>query len=314
MKLSLIVPCYNEQDNVDKLLEACNNAFLNRIEDFEIVFVNDGSIDDTRNRLRAIFADNNNIKVINLSRNFGKDSAIYAGLSHACGDYVSIIDADLQQSPEIVVEMVDFLDKNPDYDCIAAYQDKRIEGKTMSFMKKLFYKLINHVCEIPFKSGASDFRTFRKAMADSILLLKEYHRFSKGIFSWVGFNTYYMPYRVQERHAGKTAWNFRKLLKYAWNGFVSFTTFPLKLATIMGGICAFCALVYTVVVIIQKLCFGINVPGFPTIVVLILLIGGLQLITLGIIGEYIAHIYIEGKHRPIYIIKEYLTYDEVSEK
>ncbi len=314
MKLSLVVPCYNEQDNVDKFHATCKTAFENKIDSYEIIFVNDGSSDNTWENLKKIYnSDSGNIKLINLSRNFGKESAMYAGLCRAAGDYVTIIDADLQQNPKLVTEMVSFLDDNPDFDCVAAYQEKRIEGKTISFVKKMFYKLINRVCEIPFKSGASDFRTFRRNVVSAILEMKEYYRFSKGIFSWVGFNTYYMPYTADERNAGKTAWSFTRLLRYAWHGFVSFTTFPLKIATIMGSICSVCALIYMIAVIIQKICFGIDLPGYPTIVVLILLIGGIQLITLGIIGEYIAHIYMEGKHRPIYITKEYLTYDKERE-
>ena len=206
MKLSLIVPCYNEQDNVDKFFNACKSAFENKIESYEIVFINDGSLDDTWQRLKNIYSENpGNIKLINLSRNFGKEAAMYAGFHKAEGDYVTIIDADMQQRPEIVFEMVSFLEQNPDFDCVAAYQEERIEGKTISLFKKLFYKMINRVCEIPFKSGASDFRTFRKNVVSAILEMKEYYRFSKGIFSWVGFNTYYMPYKAEARNAGKTA-------------------------------------------------------------------------------------------------------------
>lgn len=230
---------------------------------------------------------------------------MYAGLQKAEGQYVTLIDADLQQSPEVVVEMVGFLETNEDYDCVAAYQQQRKEGAALSFFKKAFYKLINSLCEISFKSGASDFRTFRREMVQSILEMKEYFRFSKGIFSWVGFNTYYMPYEVRQRNAGQTSWSFWKLLKYAIHGIVAFTTAPLNIATWLGGICAALSGLYMIVVVIQKLCFGIAIPGYPTLVVLILLIGGIQMLLLGIIGQYIARIYIEGKRRPIYIAKEY---------
>lgn len=306
MKLSLVVPCYNEQDNVAALCAACEEAFAGKIPDYEIVFVNDGSKDNTWQALKALYREKKNLKLINLSRNFGKESAMYAGLQKAEGAYITVIDADLQQRPEVVVDMVSFLDANDDYDCVAAFQQERKEGAVLSFFKKVFYKLINSMCEIDFKSGASDFRTFRREMVDSVLEMKEYFRFSKGIFSWVGYNTYFMPYEVQARNAGQTSWSFKKLFKYAIHGIVAFTTAPLNLATYIGGISAFVSGLYMLVVLIQKLFFGIDVPGYPTLVVLILFIGGIQMLMLGIMGQYIARIYIEGKKRPIYIAKEYL--------
>lgn len=306
IKLSLVVPCYNEQDNVQLLYSACKDVFSDKLDNFEVVFVNDGSRDNTWKELKELYEKERNIKLVNFSRNFGKEAAMYAGLQKAVGDYVTIIDADLQQRPETVLKMVEFLDNNDDFDCVVAYQDERKEGKLLSFYKKCFYKLINAVCEIDFRSGASDFRTFRHNMVESILEMKEYFRFSKGIFSWVGYNVHYMPYIAEERNAGKTSWSFRKLFKYAMEGILAFTTFPLKLATYAGGICSFLSLLYMVVVIIQKLAFGIDIPGYPTLIVLILFIGGIQMILLGIIGLYISKMYIEGKRRPIYIAKEYL--------
>ncbi len=310
MKLSLVVPCYNEQDNVKAFYEACKQAFAGKIDDYEIVFVNDGSKDNTWKELKTLWEQAGNLKIVNFSRNFGKEAAMYAGLQKAEGQYVTVIDADLQQRPEIVVDMVSFLETNEDYDCVAAYQQERKEGAALSFFKKTFYKLINSMCEINFRSGASDFRTFRREMVASVLQMKEYFRFSKGIFSWVGYNTYFMPYEAQERNAGNTTWSFRKLMKYAIEGIVAFTTAPLNLATWLGGLCAVLSGIYMLVVIIQKLCFGIDIPGYPTLVVLILLIGGIQMLLLGIIGQYIAKIYIEGKKRPIYIAKEYYGRNE----
>ena len=304
MKLSLVVPCYNEQDNVRAFYEATRQAFAGKINEYEIIFVNDGSKDNTWQELKELWEQANNLKIVNFSRNFGKEAAMYAGLQRAEGEYVTVIDADLQQRPEIVVEMVSFLEENGEYDCVAAYQKERKEGAVLSFFKKTFYKLINSMCEINFQSGASDFRTFRREMVGSVLEMKEYFRFSKGIFSWVGYNTYFMPYEVQERNAGQTSWSFVKLFKYAIHGIVAFTTAPLNLATWLGGICAVLSVFYMVVVIIQKLCFDIAIPGYPTLVVLLLLIGGIQMMLLGVIGQYIAKIYIEGKHRPIYIAKE----------
>ena len=312
MKLSLVVPCYNEQENVHDFYSACKNAFANKIDDYEIVFINDGSRDNTWKELSLLREQNSDarLKLINFSRNFGKEAAMYAGLQKANGDYVTIIDADLQQRPELVVQMVEFLDANPDYDEVAAYQSKRIEGKLTSSLKKSFYKLVNKMCEIDFQSGASDFRTFRHEVVDAILSMPEYHRFSKGIFSWVGFNTHYMPYVAEERNAGTTSWSMAKLFSYAFEGIIAFSVFPLKIATFVGTISSIASIIYMIVVIIQKLAFGINVPGYATLVVLLLLIGGIQLITIGIIGSYIARIYIQGKNRPIYIAKDYISYEK----
>lgn len=309
MKLSLIVPCYNEEDNVEAFYEATRQAFAHKEFSYEIIFVNDGSKDLTQKKLQTIYEKKEeNIVVVNFSRNFGKEAAIYAGFQKSSGDLVTIIDADLQQRPEIVLDMMEILDRDESIDCVAAYQEKRNEGKMISFLKKMFYKMINKTTEIEFHEGASDFRTFRRNMVNAILNLPEYYRFSKGIFSWIGFNTYYIPYTAEERNAGTSKWSVRKLFKYAMEGFISFTTFPLKIATGIGVFTSFCAIVYLIVVVIQKLCFGNPVPGYPTIVVLILLLGGIQLIILGIMGEYIARMYVQEKNRPIYIERETLDY------
>ena len=206
--------------------------------------------------------------------------------------------------------MVRFLDENPDYDSVAAYQENRIEGKFTSWCKKCFYRLMDKVCDISLHEGASDFRTFRRKVAESILDVTECYRFSKGIFSWVGFNTHFIPYTAQARQHGVSTWSFWKLVRYAINGIVSYTTFPLKIATVAGVLMSVLSAIYMLVVVVQKLFFGIAVPGYPTIIVLILLIGGLQMIMLGIIGEYVARMYIQGKHRPLYVAKEYLSDEE----
>ncbi len=305
MKWSLVVPCYNEEANVRAFFDACCAAIGDKM-DYEVVFVNDGSADNTWKELLGLQAEYPTaIKLINFSRNFGKEAGMYAGLQRADGDYVTVIDADLQQRPEIALDMVTFLEANPDYDCVAAYQDARLENKFIAGCKKLFYKMIDAACEISFKAGASDFRTMRQTMVQAVLSMSEYHRFSKGIFAWVGFNTHYVPYMAEERNAGTTSWSFKKLCRYAFEGIISFTTFPLRIATILGVVSSLASVLYMLVVIIQKLAFGIDLPGYATIVVLILLIGGLQMIMLGVIGEYIARIYIQGKHRPVYIAKEF---------
>lgn len=234
--LSLIVPCYNEEENVLPFFEMVLKAFQKSVLEYEIIYINDGSRDNTELNLKKLWENHSNIvSVVNFSRNFGKESAILAGLKHAKGDYVTIIDADLQQRPEIVLEMVDFLNNHAEYDAVAAYQIKRIEGKVISFYKKIFYKLVNKVCDIEIHSGASDFRTFRRKVVNAILSVPEYFRFSKGIFSWVGFETYYMPYIADERNSGETKWSIWRLFKYALEGFISFSTFPLKIATYLGG-------------------------------------------------------------------------------
>lgn len=307
--LSLVVPCYNEADNVRPFYEAVVQAFDGKIDRYEIVFVNDGSRDNTWDELKALHAADKRIKILNFSRNFGKEAAMFAGLHKATGDYVTIIDADLQQRPELAVTMVDFLEENPNYDSVAMFQEDRNESKLLSFFKKSFYRLINSMCEIDFRSGASDFRTFRRYVVDAVLEMKEYFRFSKGIFSWVGFNTYFMPYTAEERKAGQTSWSFKKLFKYAVEGITAFTTVPLKISAYVGGICSAFSLIYMLVVIIQKLFFSIDIPGYATTVVLILLIGGIQLMALGVMGQYISKIYIEGKKRPIFIVKEYCDND-----
>ena len=307
MKLSLVVPCYNEAENVSAFQDAVIGAFDGCGYDYEIVFIDDGSKDATLHNLRKIHAEKKcPVTVVSFSRNFGKEAGIYAGLQHANGDYVSIIDADLQQRPEIVRDMVKILDDQPEYDMVAAYQDRRGEGKILSFFKKSFYNVINRLSDVTLQRDASDFRTFRRSVAESIVKLGEYHRFSKGIFAWVGYNTCYIPYTACERHAGTTKWSFKKLMNYAIEGIIGFSTKPLRLATYLGMLTALAAVIYTVIVVLEKLVWQTTIPGYATTVVLILLLGGMQLFCIGIIGEYIGKIFEQSKDRPIYIAKEIL--------
>lgn len=309
MKLSFIVPCYNEAENVDPFIQSVNDNFP-ITEDYEVVFVNDGSADNTFEKLKEIKKSSLcNIKIINFSRNFGKESAMYAGLQHACGDLVSIIDADLQQDPAIVKKMVEMLDENADIDCVCACQEDRHEGKFTAMCKNAFYKIADRFTEIPFQSGASDFRTFRKSVRDALLSMGEFHRFSKGLFSWVGFNTVYIPYTAKERQAGKSSFNFIKLIKYAFEGIIAFSTAPLKFASVIGSLATLFSIIYAIVTIIRKLVNNISVDGFTQLVIIITFIGGIQLFSIGIIGEYLARNYIQTKNRPIYIAKEIITYD-----
>lgn len=308
MDLSLVIPCFNESENVAVFYDTVENCFADNGFSYELVFVNDGSSDNTLCNLKDL-AKNRNTKmqIISFSRNFGKESAIYAGLTHAKGDMVCVIDADLQQRPEVVLQMKAILDSKPEVDCVAAFQAKRREGKVLSSLKSCFYRIINKVSDVDFVNGASDFRLMRRGMVNAILRMTEYHRFSKGIFSWVGFNTEHIAYEVQPRNHGETKWNFFKLFKYAIDGIVAFSTAPLKMATFIGFLSAILSIIYLVFVVIQKLFFGIAVPGYATIVVLLLLLGGLILFCLGIIGEYLSKIYVQVKNRPIYIEKEHIT-------
>ena len=307
MKLSLIVPCYNEAENVELFLEETVKAFHGCGYSYEIVFVDDGSSDATLHNLKKLHARGKcPVKVISFSRNFGKEAGLYAGLQYASGDYISLIDADLQQRPEIVKDMVRFLDENQDYDVVAAYQDRRREGKVLSFFKKSFYRIINKMSHVTLQPEASDFRTFRKSVRDSILALGEYHRFSKGIFAWVGYKTHFIPYTACERAFGTTKWNFMKLLNYAIEGIIGYSTAPLRLATCLGTLSGAAAVLYLIFVIMQKLICGIDIPGYATIIVLILFFGSVQLFCIGIIGEYVGRTFEQSKNRPIYIAKEIL--------
>ena len=312
MKLSLVVPCYNEAENVAVFQDAVIEAFAGCGYDYEIVFVDDGSRDTTMFQLKKIFrAQKCPVKVVSFSRNFGKEAAIYAGLKQTSGQYVTLIDADLQQRPEIARDMVKILEQNPEYDLVAAYQDRRGESKVLSFFKKSFYKIINHLSDVNLHADASDFRTMRRCVADSIIELGEYHRFSKGIFAWVGFNTCFIPYTACERAAGESKWNFRKLFNYAIEGIIGYSTKPLRMATFLGGFTAVIAFLYLINVVLERLVGGIDIPGYATIVVLILFLGSMQLFCIGIIGEYVGRTFEQSKQRPVYIPREILTYEEM---
>ncbi len=312
MKLSLVVPCFNEQENVQRFYDETAKVFDGVIRNYEIVFVNDGSTDKTQEKLKEVYEmHSDKVQVLTFSRNFGKEAAIYAGLSFAKGDLVCIIDADLQQRPEVVLEMLQVMSEDENTDCVTAYQESRKESKVMSGIKSGFYKFINKIADVDFVNGASDFRLMKRTMVNAILNMSECHRFSKGLFSWVGFNTQYIPYTVAEREFGESKWNFIKLLKYAVDGIISFSTFPLKFVTSVGLVTSFASLIYLLVVIIQKLFFGIDVPGYATIVVLVLFLGGIQLFSLGLLGEYLSKIYIQVKNRPIFILKEHLGKEDI---
>ncbi len=309
MKLSLVIPCYNEAENIQNMHDLVAETFRTCGYSYEMLFVDDGSSDETPAHLHKLFeTSEENVKVISFSRNFGKEAAIFAGLEQSRGDYVALIDADLQQDPAIVRQMVEMLEQDSELDCVTAFQEEREEGKVLTFFKNTFYRLMDKLTDVEFKRGASDFRTMRRSMVEAVLKLSESNRFSKGIFSWVGFHNVYIPYVAKERQAGQTKWSFGKLFRYAIDGIVSFSTAPLRIATVVGVITSICSVLYMLVVIFQKLVFDIKVSGYATIVVLILFLGGMQLFGLGIIGEYIARTYVETKHRPIYIARKILDY------
>lgn len=301
IKLSAIVPCYNEQDNVELFYETFCGVFDDTEFDYQLVFIDDGSSDQTLPRLKIIAQSLPHVRVVSFSRNFGKEAAVWAGLNNANGDYVAIIDADLQQQPQDLLNMARILEQDESYDIVAAYQEERRENPVIAFLKGCFYKIMDSMTTTTLVNNASDFRVFRRIVADAILSLPEYHRFSKGIFSWVGFNTYAYPYIPSKRYSGESKWSFLNLVRYAVEGLVSFSTSPLRWTTYLGSLTSIASFIYLVVVLVQKLCLGVDIPGYATLVCLILLLGGIQLLVLGIIGEYIGRMYVQGKNRPIYI-------------
>ena len=311
MKLSVIVPCYNEEETVSPLFDELCEVFGERRIDFGVVFVDDGSKDSTSKELAAI-AERAEcpVKVVCFSRNFGKEAAIYAGLEQSEGEYTAIMDGDMQHPPQVVADMVEYLDSHPETDSVAGVQNKRIEGCVLSFFKRSFYKIINRAASVEFVSGASDFRVLRRPMVDAILSVSEYYRFSKGIFSYVGFDTHYMDYVARERGGGKTKWSFGKLFRYAMDGIIGYTTAPLKFLTTTGTIISIASFCYLIFIVLKKLIIGDSVAGFATLASLILLLGGIQILGLGIICEYVGRNYVETKRRPIYIAKRIIKNDD----
>ncbi len=304
VKLSLAVPCYNEQDNVLMFYNTVKEAFDGKFS-YEIIFVNDGSKDETEKRLEEIYEKKEeNVKIVNFSRNFGKEAAVYAALLSSEGEYTCIIDADMQQRPETVLEMLSFLERNPDFDAAAAYQEKRIEGKILSLCKGAFYKIINGICETKFYPNASDFRVFRRNVLEAVLSLKETKRFSKGIFSWVGFKTHYLPYTASERNAGESKWNFSKLLKYAFGGIISYTVSPLRAIFPVGTFLTVGGLAWFIVMTVISAKNGLSdMYSLLLILSFITFMTGIILSAAGILGEYISRIFREDLNRPVYIEK-----------
>lgn len=303
MKISVIVPCYNEQESIGLFYEEMCRVSDEIGNDFEYIFVNDGSADSTLEIIEALAQNDSRVKYISFSRNFGKESAIYAGFSKATGDYVVMMDADLQDPPKLLPEMLKYIQQG--YDSVATRRvTRKGEPPIRSFFARMFYKIINKISDVDIVDGARDYRLMTAQMKDAIVSMQEYNRFSKGIFGWVGFKTKWLEYENIERVAGETKWNFWKLFLYSLEGIIAFSTAPLVLASMFGIIFCFLAFIMILFVIVRTLVFGDPVAGWPSMVCIIFLIGGIQLLCIGIIGQYLSKTYLETKKRPKYIIKD----------
>ena len=304
-KITVIVPCYNEQEALPFFYkEITRVADIMRDNEFEFLFVNDGSKDKTLDILRELSQKDSRVRYISFSRNFGKEAGMYAGLEHAEGDYIAIMDADMQDPPDMLPQLLKAIEEEG-YDCAATRRTTRKgEPPIRSFFARRFYKLINKMTTVEIVDGARDFRLMTRQMADAVLSMKEYNRFSKGIFSWVGFKTKWFEYVNRERVAGETKWSFWKLFLYSIEGILAFTTAPLAIASVVGFILFLLSIIYGIFIVVKTLIWGDPVSGFPTLVCLIVFIGGIQLLVMGILGQYLAKSYLETKNRPIYIIKE----------
>ncbi len=303
MKISVIVPCYNEQESILLFYEEMDRVSKKMDNDFEFIFVNDGSKDRTLAILKELSEKDERVKYVSFSRNFGKEAAIHAGFSKADGDYVVMMDADLQDPPKLLPEMLSYIEEG--YDSVATRRvTRKGEPKIRSFFARMFYKIINKISNVDIVDGARDYRLMTKQMKDAILSMPEYNRFSKGIFGWVGFETKWLEYENVERVAGETKWNFWKLFLYSLEGIVAFSTAPLVLASVFGIL--FCALSFIMIlfIIVRTLVFGDPVAGWPSLVCIMFFIGGIQLFCHGILGQYLSKTYLETKNRPKYIIKE----------
>ena len=303
--ISIVIPCFNEQEMVPIFYAELKKIMAaTQIVDFELIFVNDGSSDDTLVSMRTLARIDSRVRYLSFSRNFGKEAAMYAGLQSATGDFVAVMDVDLQDPPELLPSMYKTLKKEA-FDCVGTKRVNRNgEPRIRSFFAKMFYKLINRISDNYIVDGARDYRLMTRRMVDAVLEMTEYNRFSKGIFTWVGFETKYIEYSNVERPAGKTSWSFWGLFKYSIDGIVAFSEAPLAIASVVGFITFLIALVMAVFFAIRTLIFGNPTSGWTSLVVIILALGGIQLLSLGILGKYISKTYLETKRRPLYILKE----------
>ncbi len=302
--IDIVVPCYNEEDVLNMFYEESEKIYK-AIPDYKFtyVFVNDGSKDKTHLILKDLANKHENVKYISFSRNFGKEPAMYAGLSNTTGDYVIVMDADLQHPPALVPKMIKEIEKGYD-SCSARRQSRKGESKIKSLFSTMFYKLNNRFSDVDLMQNAVDFRIMSRQMVDSIISMSEVQRFSKGIFAWVGFETSWIPYENVERPAGETKWSFKSLFKYAITGITSFSIAPLRFLTTAGLFISLIAFALIIFTLFRKFAWGIDVSGYASLLIAVLFMGGIIELSLGILGEYIANIYLEAKDRPIYIIKE----------
>lgn len=304
--LSIVVPCYNEEKTILSFYQE-----VMKIKEqmpplnFEFIFVNDGSSDNTLKQLKILEnKDPKQVKYLSFSRNFGKEAALYAGLKHATGDLITVMDADLQDPPSLLPKMYRLITEQ-NYDCIGTRRKNREgEPKIRSFFAKKFYKIINKISDVQIVDGARDFRLMTRQMVDAILELQEYNRFSKGLFSWVGFDTFYLEYENVERQEGKSSWSFGQLFMYSLDGIIAFSEFPLIISAVVGMLSFILAIIALIFIVVRALIFGDPTSGWPSLVCIILALGGLQLFCLGILGQYLGKTFLETKKRPIYILKE----------
>ena len=308
-KLSIIVPCYNEEEvlplfyaEITRMMDEMKRTYAELT--FELLFIDDGSRDKTLTQLRELASKDQRVRYISFSRNFGKEAGMFAGLENATGDFVVVMDADLQHPPSFLPEMYSYV-RDGEYDCATTRRvSRKGESKIRSWFARKFYRIMNKISQTEIVDGAQDFRFMSRQMVDAILSMREYNRFSKGIFSWVGFKTKYIEYENVERAAGTTAWSFWSLFRYSLEGIFAFSTAPLALASVLGLVSCVIAFLMMIWIIIKTLAFGEAVAGFPSIMCAIFLLGGLQLFCIGVLGQYLSKTYLETKRRPIYIVRE----------
>ena len=306
-RMTIIVPCYNEQETLEDYYQAISRVreqLLDMDCRLEILLVDDGSSDETLARMKELSRNNGWIRYLSFTRNFGKEAAIYAGLTHARGEYVSLMDVDLQDPPALIPQMLDIL-RNSDCDCVATRRvDRKGEPVIRSFFARAFYRLMRHISDVEIVDGARDFRLMTRRYVDSLLELKEYNRFSKGLFGWVGYKTRWLEYENIERTKGETKWSFFKLLMYSIDGIVAFSTMPVRIAAWIGLLFCSLAFIFILVIVARTLMFGDPVAGWPSTLCVILLLSGIQLFCLGLLGEYLSKTYLEVKKQPIYLCPE----------
>ena len=304
-KVTVIVPCFNEQEAIPIYYkEMCKIMLQMQDVDMELLFVEDGSTDRTLSVMKTLHTLDERCQYLSFSRNFGKEAAIYAGLKNAAGDYVAIMDVDLQDPPELLPQMYQILEEE-EYDNVATKRSTRTgEPRIRSFLSEAFYKCINRISKTEIVNGARDYRLMKRKMVDAVLEMSEYNRFSKGIFEWVGFRTKWLEFENVERSAGETKWSLRKLFKYSLEGIMGFSVAPLSLASVIGLLFCVFSFLMILVIVVRTVVWGDPVNGWPSLVCIIFMVGGVQLLCTGIVGQYLAKTYLETKHRPIYILKD----------